>query len=66
MAHQQNYDWIKAFSKIKELVIGYRRDQKGLITILKDAGIDVPDDEYPEKKQSAIRTNRSFFIFIFN
>ena len=28
VAHQQNYDWIKAFSKIKELVIGYRRDQK--------------------------------------
>ncbi|HHY2118907.1 TPA: AAA family ATPase [Acinetobacter baumannii] len=51
MAHQQNYDWIKAFSKIKELVIGYRRDQKGLITILKDAGIDVPDDEYPEKNK---------------
>ena len=37
-----------------------------MITILKDAGIDVPDDEYPEK-QSAIRTNRSFsFLSLIN
>lgn len=49
MELQANYDWIKAFNEIKELVKGYRYDQKGLITILKDAGIEVPDDEYPEK-----------------
>lgn len=67
MAHQQNYDWIKAFSKIKELVIGYRHDQKGLITILKDAGIDVPDDEYPEKTKVPLEQMDPFsFLSLIN
>ncbi|WP_448761258.1 AAA family ATPase [Acinetobacter tandoii] len=67
MAHQQNYDWIKAFSKIKELVIGYRHDQKRLITILKDAGIDVPDDEYPEKTKVPLEEMDPFsFLSLIN
>lgn len=48
MAHQENYDWIKAFKEIKELVKGYRYNQKELITMLKDAGIAVPADENPK------------------
>lgn len=49
MAYQENYDWVKTFKEIKELVKGYRYNQKGLITMLKDAGIAVPYDENPEK-----------------
>lgn len=48
VAHQENYDWVKAFKEIKELVKGYRYNQKGLITMLKDAGIAVPADENPK------------------
>ncbi|ENU83029.1 hypothetical protein F974_01861 [Acinetobacter sp. CIP 102159] len=51
MSQQENYDWIKAFKELKELVKGYRNNQKGLIELLETAGIDVPSDEYPEKNK---------------
>ena len=51
MSQQENYDWIKAFKELKELVKGYRNNQKGLIKLLETAGIDVPSDEYPEKNK---------------
>ena len=51
MSQQENYDWIKAFKELKELIKGYRNNQKGLIKLLETAGIDVPSDEYPEKNK---------------
>ena len=51
MSHQENYDWINAFKELKALVKGYRNQQKELIALLINAGIDVPSDEYPEKNK---------------
>lgn len=67
VAHQENYDWIKAFKEIKELVKGYRHNQKGLITMLKDAGIAVPYDEYPEKTKVPLEQMDPFsFLSLIN
>jgi len=67
VVQQENYDWIKAFKEIKELVKGYRHNQQGLIDMLKNAGIDVPADEYPEKSKVPLEQMDPFsFLSLIN
>lgn len=67
MTHQENYDWMKAFKEIKNLVKGYRHNQKALIDILKNAGIDVPADEYPENTKIPLEQMDPFsFLSLIN